>query len=378
MTRSQYKPDPYMSWGLALAAVLFVMYVFPGFLSPVTSHFDGSCRALPMQASAGDLRIDPTTGLAYLSYYNRLQPEGAKKQHGSVMLIDLNAAEPRVRAALSTEPQNFEPYGISLYVPESGPKRLFVVNRAKLGEHSIEIFEQSVTGAFAPVESIRNRLLWSPNAIVAVGPRQFYVTNDAGFKDKDLADPSRYEQGRLRRNRSTVLYFDGERMKQVAQRLDMANGIALSPDGRTVYVSESMDRALRIFDRDIASGELKMREVVPLDSTPDNLTVDAAGDVWIGSHPRMVAILQNLRDASSRSPTQVLKYSPGAEAGKRLTEVYANDGEELSAGSVAATRGNLLVIGSVTDQKLLLCTQGGSGGAGKPTPPAITGPEKET
>ncbi len=376
MSSSGKKPDPYIFWGVALAAVLFAAYVFPGFLSPVTSHFEGTCRTVELGASAEDVRIDPATGFAYLSYYDRAQPAPANPQPGTVMLVDLNAAEPHVRAALTTEPPDFRPAGMSLYAPASGPKRLFVVNRTTLGKHSIEIFEQSATGAFAPVESIRDRLLWSPNAIVAVGPRQFYVTNDSGFRDKDALDAKKFAQRRLRSNRATVLYYDGERLRRVAERLDMANGVAVSPDGGVVYVSESSARRLRVFDRDVTSGNLKSREAVRLDGSPDNLTVDADGNVWIGAHPRAMAILQNLRDASSRSPTQVLKFMPGAERGKRVSEVYMNAGEQISAGSVAAPFGNLLVIGSITDRKLLLCK--GPAAAGGAAQPAITGPEKET
>jgi arylesterase / paraoxonase len=371
MTRFGHKPDPYIGWGIGLAFVLFVMYVYPGLLSPVPSRFDGSCRAVPMGASAEDVRIDGSTGIAYLSYYNRLRPADAKPEHGTVMLVDLNAAEPRPRAALASEPPNFAPSGMSLYLPPTGPKRLFVINRTSLGRHSVEIFEQSATGAFAHVESIRDRLLWSPNAIVAIGPRHFYVTNDYGFKESyEASDAEKYVQGRLRQNRGTVLYFDGERMKQMASRLGLPNGIAVSPDGRTVYVSEALRQRLRLFDRDVAAGTLKMREMVSLDSTPDNLTVDSNGDVWIGAHPRAVAFVRTLSDPTSRSPTQVLKFTPSAERDERVTEIYSNDGTELSAGTVAAPKGNLLVIGSIADKKLLLCT--------RTQQPVISGPEKET
>jgi arylesterase/paraoxonase len=365
MTRTGHRPDPYIGWGIVLAICLFVMYVYPGVLSPVPSRFDGACRAIPLGASAEDVRIDAHTGIAYITYYNRIRSDDAKPEHGTVMLVDLNAADPRPRAALASEPPNFAPSGMSLYSPPSGPKRLFVVNRVSLGRHSIEIFEQSTTGAFAHVETIRDRLLWSPNSIVAIGPRHFYVTNDYGFRESHDTGETR-----LRQNRGNILYFDGERMKQMAARLGLPNGIAISPDGRTVYVSESLRQRLRVFDRDVAAGTLKMREMVSLESSPDILTVDGSGDVWIGAHPRAVAFLRTLGDPTSRSPTQVLKFTPGAERDKRVTEIYSNDGSELSAGTVAAPKGNLLIIGSVADKKLLLCT--------RTQQPAITGPEKET
>jgi len=370
MRRAGKTQDPYLAWGSALAVVLFVLYVYPGVLSPVTSHFDGACRTIPLAASAEDVRIDGATGFAYLSYLDRTPQKNGKPATGTVMLIDLNAAEPHVRAALTTDPADFRPAGMSLYVPAQGPKRLFVVNRTSLGKHSIEIFEQSSTGAFAPVESLSDRSLWSPNAIVAVGPRQFYVTNDSGFKDKDLADPSRRSESRLRDNRANVLFFDGAGWRAVAEDLNRANGIAASADGRTVYVSESTGRQLQVFDRDLVTGDLKPGERVPIDSAPDNLTIAADGSVWIGSHPRAIAILRNIRDSSLNSPTQVLKFDPAASKDARVSEIYINDGAEISAGTVAAPRGDQFVIGSLTDHKLLLCKPGAK--------PVITGPEKET
>jgi len=374
MRRSGNPQDPYLAWGGALAVVLFVLYVYPGVLSPVTSHFDGACQTIPLAASAEDIRIDPATGFAYLSYLDRSPQKNGQKNGkratGTVMLLDLNAATPHVRAALTTEPADFRPAGLSLYAPAEGPKRLFVVNRNSLRHHSIEIFEQTSTGAFAPVESLKDRGLWSPNSIVAVGPRQFYVTNDSGFKERDAADPLRQTERRLKDRRSNVLFFDGTRWHVVAEDLNRANGIAVTPDGRTVYVSESSGRRLQVFDRDLKTGSLKPRERVSVDSVPDNLTVAANGVVWIGSHPRALAILRALHDPGSRAPTQVLKFDPAAPKSQRVHEVYVNDGTEIAAGTVAAPRDDRFLIGSLTDHKLLLCKPGAR--------PVITGPEKET
>src|SRR6185295_259423 len=113
--------------------------------------------------------------------------------------------------------------------PESGAKRLFVTSRTEGGDHFVQVFDQSSTGAFTPAETIRDSLLWSPTAIAAVGPRQFYVVNQLGFKrayngqKADLGD-------RLRGNQSSVVYYDGERMKIVAGHLSLASGIGVSPD----------------------------------------------------------------------------------------------------------------------------------------------------
>jgi arylesterase / paraoxonase len=361
MRSGGHQRDPDLALGIVLAIVLFAMYVYPGFLTPIASHFSGNCSPVALGASAEDLRVDPLTGVAYLSYYDRFggYPDAsARHQAGTIMLMDLNTAEPRPRAALATELEGFSPQGISLFQVGNAPKRLFAVSRKTLDRHSIEIFEQSTTGAFVPLETIRDRALWAPNGIVAVGARQFYVTNDSGFKDRDADDPSRRVERRLRNNRSNILYYDGTSLRLVADDLDMANGIAVSPDGKTLYVAEATGRRLTLFDRDLTTGALQRRESVALETAPDNLTVDAAGNVWIAAHPRVMALQENLRDATSRSPSQVLKFVPTAERGNALSEIFLDDGRDISASTVAAPYRDLIVIGSVTDHRVLICKQG--------------------
>ena len=84
-------------------------------------------------------------------------------------------------------------------------------------------------------------------------------------------------------------------------------------------------------------------------------------------------MLARLEDPEYRSPTRVVKFTPDARDDDRVTEIYVNDGEELSGGTVAAPRGDLLVIGAYADRKMLLCTQGANA-----PPRNFGGPEKET
>jgi sugar lactone lactonase YvrE len=361
------KDDPYIRAGVILAVILFACYVYPGFLIPVTPHFDGSCETIPLELSAEDLRIDPGNGLAYLTYFDNADVRRRRKEPasagttGTVMLVDLNSAEPHVRAALSTEPAGFMPSGLSLYTAENGTKRLFVTNRTELGKHSVEVFDQSATGAFTPAETIRDRLLWSPTAIVAVGPRQFYVVNVLGFKrsyeDREDKDERR-GPGRLRGNQSTVVYYDGGRMKIVASRLNLASGIAISPDGRTVYVAESGGRRIQAFERDLASGNLKPTNRIHIPGAPRNLAMAEDGTLWVSAHPSMLSSF-GLDDSDEGEPTQVLKVTPGAAPDKQVEEVYVGKGSELSAGTVVVPRnGNQFVVGSGSDHKLLMCTRG--------------------
>src|SRR5262245_5298729 len=65
------------------------------------------CRALSVDARVPAVAMDNERGLAYLSYLDLAKQPSARAARGTIMLMDLNAAEPRVRAALVTDPPDF-------------------------------------------------------------------------------------------------------------------------------------------------------------------------------------------------------------------------------------------------------------------------------
>ncbi len=59
------------------------------------------------------------------------------------------------------------------------------------------------------------------------------------------------------------------------------NGIALSPNGKTLYVSDSDARLVRAYDLDHGPGERVLIEKIP--GVPDGIRVDEKGDLWIAA-----------------------------------------------------------------------------------------------
>lgn len=336
--------------GLIVLALVLELLRHGGQFRPLRPHFAGTCTTIPLDASAEDIQIDRERGIAYLSYLDRRQVAKNPDTTGTVMLLDLSSAEPRPRAALSVEPEYFRPHGMSLYVPPNGgPRRLFVISHPR-GKHEVVIFEQSITGAFSPMRTIRDPLLHHPNAVVAVGPDQFYVANDSGARNGF----QRFLEIALRVGLSKLVYFDGEEMRVADSGLKSASGIAASPDFLRLYVSETTGNRVRIYKRDVIRGNVLSIETVPLRSAPDNINVDEHGTAWIAAHARLSALVRHFANPENPAPTQV--FALRAEGDPRLTEVFLDRGDRISAGSVAAVTGQRMLIGSITEKKVLSCS----------------------
>ncbi len=67
--------------------------------------------------------------------------------------------------------------------------------------------------------------------------------------------------------------------------LTTSNGLDWSPDARTMYLADSGPRIVQAFDFDADRGTISNARVIiriaPDLGTPDGLTVDAAGDLWV-------------------------------------------------------------------------------------------------
>jgi sugar lactone lactonase YvrE len=90
----------------------------------------------------------------------------------------------------------------------------------------------------------------------------------------------------------------GGTITQVATDLHNANGLAVSADGKILYVAETEERRLLQFDI-AADGSLSGRRVfVNLDELahhvapfwPDGVKVSSAGDIYVGQSPRDLAM----------------------------------------------------------------------------------------
>ncbi len=333
--------------GLVLFAADFAR--FSGTFRHFETGFAGKCSPVTAGGSSEDIKIDRARGLAYLSVLDRASLSRGEPATGTVMLLDLNLAVPAPRAAMAWDPPGFRPHGLSLLQKAGEPDRLFAISHRPDGNHAVEIAVRDANGVFTPKETVLDPAFAHPNALAAVGPRQFYLVNDSASTDAH----DQVSEILFRKGAGTLVWYDGARAQVVDRDLKFPAGMALSPDGARLYVGELLGRQMRVYRRDVASGALQPEAPVALDTAPDNLDVDADGVVWIAAHPKLLAFFAHVKDAGKRSSTQVLRFDP--RDGK-LGQVYGDDGAQLSAGTAAAHWHNEFLVGALLDPKVLICS----------------------
>jgi sugar lactone lactonase YvrE len=108
---------------------------------------------------------------------------------------------------------------------------------------------------------------------------------------------------------------DGE-LRQVAGDIQFPNGMVITPDDRTLIISESFAGRLTAFDIG-ADGSLSDRRVFADGLGPDGICLDAEGAVWVGTAGFSVArvaeggeVLQRVELAENRAPFALMLGGP--------------------------------------------------------------------
>src|SRR5690242_5781945 len=108
---------------------------------------------------------------------------------------------------------------------------------------------------------------------------------------------------------------DGE-VRQVADDIQFPNGMVITPDDRTLIISESFAGRLTAFDID-GDGGLSNRRVFADGLGPDGITMDAEGAIWVSTGEFSVArvaeggtVLQRIELAENRAPFALMLGGP--------------------------------------------------------------------
>ncbi len=348
--------------GLTLLIVVLVVAVWAvrllwlaGSFRRITPHFAGTCHLVGGPIGPEDITIHPRTGIAYVSATDRRAIRSGKPVPGAIWAYDLNVPDAPPVNLTPRADTRFQPHGISIWAGPDGRDALFVVNHPVDADtpnaHAIEIFDLADAGLLHRA-TLTDPLLVMPNDLVAVALDRFYVTNTHANPPGTMQTIETYLQLRG----AQVLFYGPGGFRSAIQDLVLPNGINVSPDGRTLYVAQTTGRDVRIYDRDPANEALAYRQSIGLGSGPDNIELDEHGNLWIGSHPKLLRVEAHRDDDATLSPSQVLRVTPTGT----VDEVYLDDGSTLSGSSVAAVRGNRLLIGEIFDEGFLDCTMAGT------------------
>ncbi|KAM8868922.1 serum paraoxonase/arylesterase 2-like [Spinachia spinachia] len=201
---------------------------------------------------------------------------------------------------------SFKPHGISAYVDEADDSvYLFVVNHPQQ-KSQVEIFHFVQENSQAHLKTITHPLVYnSPNKV---------------------------------RVAADVIMF--------------ANGIKISPDKRSIYVSDIMGHSSNVYER--KKGEhLLYRKGVAVGSLCDYIEVDhRTGDIWLGCHPNGMKL--TMYDPNDPPGSEVIRIKNIHSDQPVVSQEYADNGRVLMASTVAAPYEGKLLIGTVF-HKALFC-----------------------
>ncbi len=316
--------------------------------------------------SPEDIVALPGDEALVISGYGAMGADGVVRKPGGLFLFPLASETPSTLYAGGTEADvaeagwgdpacpappkdKFNAHGIDLVRREDGRLALLVVQH--FGREAVEFFEVVGAGTdwrlawkgcvLAPPDASLNEVVGFPNG-------DFYTTRMASisgasdFTESIPTEPTGHAYawsaaGAYRKIEGT----DGI----------MPNGIAASPDGKTLYLNVTMQNEIRKIDvetgRVIATAPVKM---------PDNVT-------WAPDGKRLlVASLHGFETTNfgvcvdvpeGACPIPFAIQAVDAETMTPLGPVYESTGAPMGGGTVGLQVGNELFIGSFTGDRIL-------------------------
>jgi len=307
---------------------------------------------IPISGMPGceDFAYVEARNILVVSSHDRWNVEGVD---GKLFWIDLSLSpERQVPNPIDIEyPEGFKPHGVS-FVPSGRGGTLYVISHPGIeGKmNTVEVF--SFTGIWRHVETLTSELLTSPNDLVALSDGTIFVSNDFGGRGKAI----KMIYALFHIKSGNVAYYDGSGFSDLGDPESYGNGItyAEEEDGEYIYRAALMNRSIKKFKIEREEGKvvgLTYVSKVKINSMPDNLEIDDDGNIYTAAHYSSFTFLKHSKDSAEISPTQVFKVTPAGE----VNELYANRGDEISAGSVGRVINGRLYIGQVFGDFILSC-----------------------
>ena len=336
--------------GLGVLTVRFLNAV--GAFATVVPTHPGACIALAKVPGAEDLQIDRANRLMFVSV--RDWREIPAKPNPANGLYVMNLDQKQLGLTRLTPPSpDFHPHGLSLYIAPDGTRTLMVINHPDPAKSTVEIYDVAIGGGAATLHhraSVSSTLFAMLNDLVAVGPSQFYAANQTSKRTPlgQLFETVLLQPG------ASVLYYDGQMPKVIARNLTLTAGIGASSDYSKIYVSDSLRSRIVTLEGNPFAGFTETSEMrVP--GNPDNIDVDEAGNLWVASHLKGLALPNYAAHPDQPSPSAIYELSIAGGRLMRAVPIYVDKGGELGSATVGAAFDGHLYIGTVYDNKILDC-----------------------
>ena len=331
-----------------LVILAYVGYVFvsTGYFRTIENTFDGSVVKKIAIAGAEDIMVIPENGYALVSASPRRESLEEQQKTGGLYLMDLKSDSYQVKPLTTDFKKPFAPHGISMFKKDSTYTVMVVNHTTK--RHSFEIFKLQ-DSVLTYERSITNSALVSPNDIVMIDEQRFYFTND----HKNIDGVGRLLEDYAGLAVSNVMYFDGEDYIEVATGIGYANGINYDKDRKLLFVAAPRSFEVKVYAVN-ENGSLDFIEDIDCNTGVDNIEFDAEGNLWIGSHPNLIAFSSYADGNNKISPSEIIKIQYRGTGNYTIEQVYLNDGSEMSASTVAVPYKDLIVIGNVMDEHFLI------------------------
>ncbi|PIK58464.1 putative serum paraoxonase/arylesterase 1-like [Apostichopus japonicus] len=353
---------------LIIAQYVISQIIMRGYHRTVFPHYTGRCRNVsPLKTGSEDIAIT-SDGLAFITsgikLFHKLVPADSRIMNfeGRIYLFDFNHPEKpakKLRMVKLPQRKDFAPQGISIWEDKDGGHiSVLVVNhRLWQARDTVEIFSfDRNTLILHHKKTVINEFFRSLNDIAATGPSSFYVTNDGHYTFSPLRLLERFGMFPW----GDVLHVNNDNALKVLNKMYEVSGIALSSDGRYVFIASPYGQDLHVYSRG-EDDKLTIFQKINLGTAPDDITIDSStGDLIVSCFQYGIKSLNQLY-FKERGAAQVLRLtSKSLDPDKRYIatrtiELFADDGELISQSSTAVVYGDALLIGSVTD-RTVYCT----------------------
>ncbi|KAK3836201.1 MAG: hypothetical protein J3R72DRAFT_450727 [Linnemannia gamsii] len=248
-------------------------------------------------------------------------------------------------------------HGLGIWDRSPTELTIFAVNHRR-GGSVIEVLEYTIGDKFVQYkETIRHEMIHTPNDILAMGPRSFYVSNDHKYK----SGVQREFEELLRKPLSNVIYHSPKETHIAYENVISANGITSNTDRSLVYLSGCHGAGVHIL-RPTPDNKLIDQEYIKLDFYNDNPSYDPETDsVFVTGHVKPLTLTMGLKKKGVQldGPSKVIKISrDGITREHKAETVLEDDGKLISTGTVAAVdrqRGVMLIGTAFSNRGLVRC-----------------------